>query len=172
MSDGGSKGLLKDLFKSSISKKVDEKVHERTAVKIDYPEDKPTFPTSLMPKSKSIENMVDETFLIQNARSLQDKLMEFNVPVTIDGFDIGPSIVQVRVRPEAGIKVSTIEGLKNDIALSMKTKSLRIISPIPGTDCVGIQIPNPKTRPVFLADIFDAPDFAKSVQKNLTNLAL
>jgi S-DNA-T family DNA segregation ATPase FtsK/SpoIIIE len=61
--------------------------------------------------------------------------------------------VQIRIKPEAGIKISTIENLKNDIASSLKTKSLRVIAPIPGTDCVGIQIPNPKPSMVRLGDV-------------------
>jgi len=164
--------LLKNIVKSNITKKVDNKYHEKSQVKIDFPKDKPTFSTDLLNANKHKDMPVDETFLIQNARALQDKLMEFNVPVTIDGFDIWPTVVQVRVRPEAGIKVSTIEWLKNDIALSMKTKALRIISPIPGTDCVGIQIPNPQPRMVGLRDILSTNEFAWQVQKNLTNLAL
>ncbi len=166
------KSLLKDILKNNISKKVNDTMHEKNLMKIDFPADKPTYPISLMPSSSGKEVNVDETFLIQNAKALQNKLMEFNVPVTIDGFDIWPSIVQVRVRPDSWIKVSTIENLKNDIALSMKTKSLRIISPIPGTDCVGIQIPNPQPRMVYLADVFNSHEFAKWVNKNLTNLAL
>lgn len=83
-----SSSLLKDIFKSSVTKKIDQKVHEHTAVKINFPADKPTFSPSLMPSSKEPNTVVDESFLIQNARALQDKLMEFNVPVTIDGFDI------------------------------------------------------------------------------------
>lgn len=167
-----SNSLLKDLFKKDLTKKIDEKVHEKTMAKIDFPADKPTFSTNLMPSDGNTGGVIDETFLIQNARALQDKLMEFNVPVTIDGFDIGPTVVQVRVRPEAGIKVSTIENLKSDIALSMKTKALRIISPIPGTDCVWIQIPNPKPRAVYLWDILKSREFALTMQDNLTNLAL
>ena len=61
--------------------------------------------------------------------------------------------MQIRIKPEAGIKISTIENLKNDIASSLKTKSLRVIAPIPGTDCVGIQIPNPKPSMVRLGDV-------------------
>lgn len=171
-SSSSGSSLVKDIFKQSLTKKVDEKVHKKTTVKIDYPKDKPTFSTSLMPGDNGADTNIDETFLIKNAKALQDKLMEFNVPVTIDGFDIGPTVVQVRVRPEAGIKVSSIENLKNDIALSMKTKSLRIICPIPGTDCVGIQIPNPKAKPVYLGDVLKSQDFSTSMHKNLTNMAL
>jgi DNA segregation ATPase FtsK/SpoIIIE, S-DNA-T family len=97
---------------------------------------------------------IDEAFLMEKAKSLQSKLLEFNVPILIEWFDIWPSIVQIRIKPESGIKITTIEGLTNDIAMSLKSKSLRIIAPIPGTDCVGIQIPNPKPSMVRVADIF------------------
>ncbi|MBO4203235.1 hypothetical protein J5893_00060 [bacterium] len=72
------------------------------------------------------------------------------MPVSVEGFDIGPSIVQIRIKPSQGIKISAIENLENDIKLSLKSKSLRIIAPIPGTDSVGIQIPNPKPNMVKL----------------------
>jgi S-DNA-T family DNA segregation ATPase FtsK/SpoIIIE len=67
--------------------------------------------------------------------------------------------VQIRVRPEAGIKVSAIENLKNDVALSLKSKALRIISPVPGTDCIGIQLPNPQPQMVHLGDILKSNEF-------------
>jgi S-DNA-T family DNA segregation ATPase FtsK/SpoIIIE len=73
---------------------------------------------------------------MEKAKALQSKLMEFGVAIQIDGFDIGPSIVQLRIKPDAGIKLSSIESLKDDISSSLKTKSLRIIAPIPGTDTV------------------------------------
>jgi S-DNA-T family DNA segregation ATPase FtsK/SpoIIIE len=79
---------------------------------------------------------VDHELLVKKAQMIQSKLIEFGVPVTIDGFDIGPSIIQIRVKPEAGIKISTIENLKQDITLATKSKALRIVAPIPGTDCV------------------------------------
>ena len=81
---------------------------------------------------------------------MQTKLGEFGVPIAIEGFDIGPSIVQIKIKPDEGIRISAIEGLANDIKLSLKSKSLRIIAPIPGTDLVGIQIPNPKPNMVRL----------------------
>ena len=115
---------------------------------------------------------IDETFLMEKAKALQDKLLEFNVPITIEGFDIGPSIVQIRIKPDSGIKISTIEGLTNDIALSLKSKSLRIVAPIPGTDCVGIQLPNPKPMMVRLGDILSTPDFTADMKKSDNNLSM
>lgn len=53
------------------------------------------------------------------------------MPISIEGFDIGPSVVQIKIKPDEGIRISAIEGLANDIKLSLKSKSLRIIAPIP-----------------------------------------
>jgi DNA segregation ATPase FtsK/SpoIIIE, S-DNA-T family len=115
---------------------------------------------------------IDETFLMEKAKALQNKLMEFNVPIMIEGFDIGPSIVQIRIKPDEGIRLSTIESLSNDISLSLKSKSVRIVAPIPGTDCVGIQLPNPKPLMVHLGDIFNTTEFANDMKKSDNNLAL
>ncbi len=160
-------------MKSTLTKSLDDKMHQKTMAHISFPKDKPTFSLSLLrAAAPGTSQAVDEQMLVEKAEMIQSKLMEFDVPVTIDGFDIGPSIIQIRVKPEAGIKISTIENLKDDIAMSTKVKALRIIAPIPGTDCVGIQIPRPHPVMVHLADVLGSADFAQSMQKNLTNLTL
>ena len=109
---------------------------------------------------------------MEKAKALQNKLMEFNVPIMIEGFDIGPSIVQMRIKPDEGIRLSTIEWLSNDISLSLKSKSVRIVAPIPGTDCVGIQLPNPKPVMVKLGDILNSSEFIQDMKKSDNNLSL
>ena len=59
----------------------------------------------------------------------------------------------MKVAPQEGIRVSSIESYQKDIALALKTKSLRILAPIPGTDVVGIEIPNPKPQMIRLRQI-------------------
>ncbi len=81
-------------------------------------------------------------------------------------------MVQIKVAPQEGIRVSSIESYQKDIALSLKTKSLRILAPIPGTDVVGIEIPNPKPQMIRVRQILGSPSFAESMNKNLTNLVL
>lgn len=98
--------------------------------------------------------------------------MEFNVPIMIEWFDIGPSIVQIRIKPDEGIRLATIESLSNDISLSLKSKSVRIVAPIPGTDCVGIQLPNPKPLMVRLGDIISSHEFVNDMKKSDNNLSL
>ncbi len=120
---------------------------------IHFSGDKPTFPYSLLESNLGQSSNIDQNFIVDKAKGLQNKLMEFGIPVTIEGFDIGPSIVQIKIKPSEGIKISSIENLTNDIKLSLKSKSLRIVAPIPGTDSVGIQIPNPSPSMVRVGDI-------------------
>lgn len=95
----GEQSLLKKALKSTIAKSVDDKVHQKTMAHISFPKDKPTFSLDLLRKQQSsIE--IDHEALAQKAQMIQSKLAEFGVPVTIDGFDIGPSIIQIRVKPE------------------------------------------------------------------------
>jgi len=159
--------LLKDKFKKEITQKIESKERDlrmsddkksqkmsddkrKTKNAISYSSEKPTYSLSLLETNPGEAVTIDETFLMEKAKALQEKLLEFNVPISIEGFDIGPSIVQMRIKPDSGIRIQTIESLTNDIALSLKSKSLRIVAPIPGTDCVGIQLPNPKPMMVRL----------------------
>lgn len=169
--DSSDSSLIKTAMKSILTKAVDDKFHEKAMAHISFPKDKPTFKLDLLRKSSGIVD-VDHVALAHKAQMVQDKLLEFGVPVGIDGFDIGPSIIQMRVKPDAGIKISSIENLKQDIALATKSKALRIVAPIPGTDCVWVQIPRPNPVMVHLGDVLWSPDFAQAMQKNLTNLTL
>jgi len=170
-----SRSLIKSLIKDKLERKIQEKeqVRERKSKPtINFSADKPTFSYSILDTNGDKSITIDETFLMEKAKALQNKLMEFNVPIMIEWFDIGPSIVQMRIKPDEGIRLSTIEGLSNDISLSLKSKSVRIVAPIPGTDCVGIQLPNPKPLMVHLADVLSTSEFANDMKKSDNNLAL
>ena len=161
--------LLKEMFKTKVTQKIEEKKPKPV---ISFAGDKPTFGYSALESNLGNQQTVDENFLVEKAKALQTKLSEFWVPIAIEGFDIWPSIVQIKIKPEEGIKISAIEGLSNDIKLSLKSKSLRIIAPIPGTDMIGIQIPNPKASMVRLGDIISTEEFSMQMKKNSTNLSL
>lgn len=134
--------------------------------------DKPTFELQLLDQSSSQSQQIDHEFIQQKWHAIQTKLSEFGIWVQIAGYDVGPSVIQIKVQPNNGVKVSDIERLKNDIMLSLKAKTIRIIAPIPGTHFVGIEIPNPKATMVRLSDILSSNEFIERVQDNLTNLAL
>ena len=164
-----SGSLLKDLIKKQVDEKVEEK---RPKPIIHFSWDKPTFPTTTLWTNLWEQQTIDENFLVEKSKSLQTKLAEFWVPITIEGFDIWPSIVQIKIKPAEGIKIAAIENLANDIKLSLKSKSLRIIAPIPWTDLVGIQIPNPKPNMVKLGDVINTREFLEGMKKESTTLAL
>jgi len=169
-----SRSLIKSLIKDKLQRKIEEKetVKERKAKTINFSGEKPTFNAAILETNADQTVTIDETFLMEKAKALQNKLMEFNVPIMIEWFDIGPSIVQIRIKPDEGIRLSTIESLSNDISLSLKSKSVRIVAPIPGTDCVGIQLPNPKPLMVRLGDMLNTTEFATDMKKSDNNLAL
>jgi DNA segregation ATPase FtsK/SpoIIIE, S-DNA-T family len=93
---------------------------------------------------------------------LVQKLQTFNVECSISGRTTGPVVTQFEVVPAPGVKVNRIANLDADLALAMKARSIRIVAPIPGKGAVGVEIPNPKAEMVFLREILEAPEFARS----------
>lgn len=137
-----------------------------------FPADKPTFGIQLLDQSDSKWQEIDINFIQEKWDMIQKKLWEFGIWVDIAGYDVWPSVVQIKIQPHNGVKVADIEKLRNDMMLSLKAKSLRIIAPIPWTHFVWIEIPNPKATMVRLSDILASDEFMSKVQDNLTNLAL
>lgn len=107
-----SRSLIKSLIKDKLQRKIEEKEEtkeRKIRPTINFSADKPTFNHSILESNADQTVTIDETFLMEKAKALQNKLMEFNVPIMIEGFDIGPSIVQIRIKPDEGIRLSTIE---------------------------------------------------------------
>ena len=93
---------------------------------------------------------------------LVEKLQTFNVQCSVSGRTTGPVVTQFEVVPAPGVKVNRIANLDADLALAMRARSIRIVAPIPGKGAVGVEIPNPKPEMVFLREILEAPEFARS----------
>ena len=162
------KNIVKQVFKSKIDKKLKAKKDEK--MKIVYPKDKPTFSINNLQKWNEIYD-IDDNILIEQAKDIKTKLEEFNIPVNIAWYEVGPTVIQFKIKPSKGIKVSSIENMKKDLSLSLKS-SIRILAPIPWTEYVGIEMPTPKSKIVNLANILWSNDFSKSMNTNLTNLAI
>ena len=172
-SNSGS--LLKDGFSSLFKQKVQEKIEEKQQKprpQIHFSWDKPTFSTSLLTSNLSEAQQVDEKTIVEKAQALQNKLSEFWIYISIEWFDIWPSVVQIRIKLAEWVKISAITNLMDNIKLSLRTKSVRMVAPIPWTDCIWIQIPNPKPKMVCLWDILSSTEFQKWMQKSETTLAL
>jgi S-DNA-T family DNA segregation ATPase FtsK/SpoIIIE len=85
---------------------------------------------------------IDEDELKSNAKILQEKLETFKIYIENLSVTPGPVVTQYEFVPAAGIKISRIAVLADDIAMALKAKGIRIIAPIPGKGTVGIEIPN------------------------------
>ncbi len=164
------KSMIKEKFKKSVQSKEDQQAINQIHIK--FPKDKPTFDIELLEKAPVQDVTVDEDWLLKKAQWIKDKLAEFGIDVDIEWFNIWPTVMQIKIKPQAGIKVSKIENLKKDLALSLRTKSLRVLAPIPGTDSVGIEIPNPKPQMVRLWDSFTSLEFSQSMKDNRTGLTI
>jgi DNA segregation ATPase FtsK/SpoIIIE, S-DNA-T family len=82
----------------------------------------------------------------------------------------GPVITMYEFKPAAGVKISKVAGLADDLALTLRAQSIRIVAPIPGKAAIGIEIPNYRREMVFLKEILASPAYRES--KNRLPIAL
>lgn len=120
------------------------------------------FPEMELLDDKRSELTVDDAELKRQAARIQEKLGEFEVDVTMKDAHPGPTVTQFTLQPAEGIKLSKIEGLKNDLALALAAQSLRIEAPIPGKALVGIEMPNEIRSTVYLREMLESPQFKQS----------
>ena len=95
----------------------------------------------------------------QNAQILQDTLKSFNIDAKMLTASRGPAVTRYELEPAAGVKVSKIVHLADDLALKLAATDIRIEAPIPGKAAVGIEVPNHKVTPVCLRDVLDTDVF-------------
>lgn len=95
----------------------------------------------------------------QNARILQETLQSFNIDAKILNASQGPAVTRYELEPAAGVKVSKIVHLADDLALKLAATDIRIEAPIPGKAAVGIEVPNKKLSGVTLRDVLDTDAF-------------
>ncbi len=96
-----------------------------------------------------------------NKETLEKTLRDFGVEGRISETQSGPVITRYEIEPAPGIKVNRIVGLADDLALSLKALSVRIIAPVPGKAAVGVEIPNKTRAIVKLRDVLDSDTFDK-----------
>jgi S-DNA-T family DNA segregation ATPase FtsK/SpoIIIE len=109
---------------------------------------------------------IDERILVKNASRIKEKLSQFGIEVSMKDINVGPTVTQYTLQPHEGIKLTKITTLKNDIALALAAKSIRIEAPIPGKSLVGIEMPNENRMIVHLREMIESEEFA-SMPSNL-----
>lgn len=114
--------------------------------------------------SRAEDPAVDQE-MKEKASILVETLKSFGVTVRITGIFRGPSVTRYEIQPAAGIKVSKITGLADDIALSLAAQGVRIEAPIPGKPAIGIEVPNSHKDTVSLREILESDSFRSSRSK-------
>lgn len=109
--------------------------------------------------SDSSQVYVSDKVLKENAEKIRQKLSQFGIEVTMKDVNIGPTVLQYTLQPHEGVKLNRITGLKDDLALALAAKALRIEAPIPGKALVGIEVPNDKRMTVHLREMLESREF-------------
>lgn len=97
--------------------------------------------------------------LAQNAETLVNTLKSFGVQTRIVDINRGPSVTRYELQPAAGVKVSRITSLTDDIKMSLAAKSIRIEAPIPGKPAVGIEVPNSEVDIITMREMLESKEF-------------
>ncbi|HUD08793.1 MAG TPA: DNA translocase FtsK 4TM domain-containing protein [Candidatus Saccharimonadales bacterium] len=102
-----------------------------------------------------------------NAKIIQETFKNFGIETEIGEISVGPSVTQYCFKPAAGIKLSKITGLNNNLSLALAQHPIRIEAPIPGKSLIGIEVPNKVSTMVRLRDFVESVKFAER-KTNLT----
>ena len=108
---------------------------------------------------KKIQVSKDE--LTSNKNRIIETLKNFKIEIAKIKATIGPTVTLYEIVPEAGIKISKIKNLEDDIALSLSALGIRIIAPIPGKGTIGIEVPNKNREIVSLRSVMSTEKFIK-----------
>ncbi|WP_077892583.1 FtsK/SpoIIIE family DNA translocase [Clostridium felsineum] len=126
-------------------------------IKYDYP------PISLLNVNETSKlKKSDKKELLASAEKLTETLNSFGVDAKVVQVSKGPSVTRYELQPSAGVKVSKIINLSDDIALNLAASGVRIEAPIPGKSAIGIEVPNKELTAVFLSEVIQSEIFANS----------
>lgn len=121
------------------------------------------FPTlELLNEYDAGKSGVSQEELNENKDRIVATLVNFKIGIQSIKATIGPTVTLYEIVPDAGIKISRIKNLEDDIALSLSALGIRIIAPIPGKGTIGIEVPNKNREMVSIRSVFAIPAFAKT----------
>ena len=105
---------------------------------------------------------VDQEELEANKERIVDTLRNYKIEIAKIKATVGPTVTLYEIVPEAGIRISKIKSLEDDIALSLSALGIRIIAPIPGKGTIGIEVPNRNPQMVSMRSVLASEKFQKS----------
>ena len=117
---------------------------------------------NLLKQYDSEKITIDKDELEENKNRIVDTLANYNISISNIKATIGPTVTLYEIIPDAGVRISKIKNLEDDIALSLAALGIRIIAPIPGKGTIGIEVPNKKPTIVSMHSVISAEKFQKS----------
>jgi S-DNA-T family DNA segregation ATPase FtsK/SpoIIIE len=127
-------------------------------------------PLTLLNDPPEINEEIDKEVYLSNARLLEQKLLDFGVAGNVVEICPGPVITMYEFSPAPGIKINKVASLADDLALALKTHSVRIVAPIPGKAVIGIELANTTRHIVYLKEILASNIFNRNSEKLLLAL--
>ncbi|SHH26232.1 DNA translocase FtsK [Flavobacterium defluvii] len=121
------------------------------------------FPTIDLLKEYSTGGItINQEELEENKNKIVDTLRNYKIEIAQIKATVGPSVTLYEIVPEAGIRISKIKSLEDDIALSLSALGIRIIAPIPGKGTIGIEVPNKTPTMVSMKSVIGAAKFQEA----------
>ena len=105
---------------------------------------------------------IDKSELEANKNRIVETLANYKIGISSISATIGPTITLYEIVPEAGVRISKIKNLEDDIALSLSALGIRIIAPIPGKGTIGIEVPNQNPATVSMKAVIASDKFQNS----------
>ncbi len=102
---------------------------------------------------------INQAELEENKNRIVDTLNNYKIGIAQIKATVGPTVTLYEIVPEAGVRISKIKNLEDDIALSLSALGIRIIAPIPGKGTIGIEVPNTKPTTVSMKSLILSPKF-------------
>ncbi|MBT0608010.1 FtsK/SpoIIIE family DNA translocase [Aequorivita echinoideorum] len=120
------------------------------------------FPTIELLRDHTVGNggiTIDQEELEENKNNIVDTLNNYKIGIANIKATVGPTVTLYEIVPDAGVRISKIKNLEDDIALSLSALGIRIIAPIPGRGTIGIEVPNKNARVVSMRSVIASPKF-------------
>lgn len=109
-----------------------------------------------------LEDRINKEELLANQKRIVDTLGNYKIDIEKIKASIGPTVTLYEIVPAPGVRISKIQNLESDIALSLAALGIRIIAPIPGKGTIGIEVPNTKSEVVPMKGLLRSDRFAKA----------
>jgi len=119
-------------------------------------------PLDLLNEYEGSKVSVTKEELEANKDKIVETLSHYNIGISSIKATIGPTVTLYEIVPDAGIRISKIKNLEDDIALSLSALGIRIIAPIPGKGTIGIEVPNKNKEMVSIRSVFATEKFSKT----------